>query len=206
MKRIASSHILIFALLVSSPSLASAQNLVEPQMKRTVGELQFDIGYDRRDNDNGTSSSASTARRVRVSAQQHYLIELSRSESNETSALSLGLGARTERGHWSPTDSEQVDASFSLGWMSKSWLISVGYIFFARERTTSSGVETQNDSGSGVTASARYFFWWNDLGVGPSLTFDSIRYARTQTGSLPEVSATQAREALRPGLALGFRF
>lgn len=206
MQEVGTSHLLIFALFVSNPALASAQDLIEPQMKRAIGELQLDIHYDRRENESGTSSSASTARRFRVSAQQHYLIELPRSASNEASALSLGLGARTDRSHWSPTDSEQVDASFSFGWMNKSWLISIGYIFFAREKTTSSGVETQNYSGSGVTASARYFFWWNDLGLGPSLTFDSIRYTKTQTGSLPEVSATQTRESVRPGLALGFQF
>ncbi len=209
MKKLGTSHLLIFGLIMFGPALAASQTDADSaaaQLKHAFGELQLDLGYDRRENDTGTSSSASTVRRFRVSAQQHYLIELPHEESSEASTLSLSIGARTDRSHWSPIESEQVDVSLNLGWMTKSWLISVGYIFFAHEKTTSSGVETQNQGGSGITASGRYFFWWNDVGFGPSLTFDSIRYARTQTGSLPEVSATQTRESMRPGLALGFRF
>ena len=209
MKKVGTSHLLFLVLCVLRPSLAASQTNVDSTTalgKHAFGELQFDVGYNRRESDSGTGSSASTVRHFRVSVLQHYLIDLPHEDSSEGSSLGIGIGMRTERSHWSPGDSEQVDLSLNLGWMTRSWLISVGYIFFAHEKTTSSGVETQNQGGSGVTASGRYFFWWSDVGIGPSLTFDSIRYARTQAGGLPEVSATQIRESLRPGLALGFRF
>lgn len=185
---------------------AFAQNPNEPaaqQVPDALGELQIDGGYERRETDSGTGASAATSRRIRFSAQQYYLYQLPWEDSG---AFGIGIGARTERSHWSPVNSEQIDLSAHIGWMLRSWFVSIGYIFFAHEKNTSSGVETQNSSGSGITASACYYFWWNSFGFGPSLTFDSIKYAATQAGTLPEVAAVQTRETLRPGFAISFRF
>ncbi|MBK7891394.1 MAG: hypothetical protein IPJ84_11265 [Bdellovibrionales bacterium] len=90
MKKTETSYLLFLVLFALGPSLAASQGRADstgPELKHAFGELQFDVGYDRRENDSGTSSSASTVRRFRVSAQQHYLIALPHEESSEASSL-----------------------------------------------------------------------------------------------------------------------
>ena len=176
-----------------------------------LGELGLHFSSARTED---AGAGASSARSYRANIAMGWLSELNKDEVEQPKqTLGYGLVLRSERGFLSTSTIAGYGLGVFLGYYSGPISIRVDYFVLAEQQANNGVTETAYRDGSGYAINLRWLHWFepandgkNRVGVGPSLAFEQMTFAKSRVGSLPESSATRSTDSFSPGLVGLFYF
>jgi hypothetical protein len=176
-----------------------------------LGELALHFSSSRTED---AGAGASSTRTYRANIAMGWLSELN-SDEVETAKQNLGYGIvlRSERGFQSSSSIAGYGLGVFVGYYAGPISVRLDYFALAEQQANNGQVETAYREGSGYAINVRWLHWFeavnggkNRMGIGPSLVFEQIGFAKSRVGSLPETSNTRSTDSLSPGIVGLFYF
>lgn len=201
--------------ITSSPSSTMA----------AIGELGLQFSTERTEDQSGGASTALSERHFRFNIATGFKSALNNRASADavvnadgsttlpatgslTHWIGYGLSFRGERGLFASAEVSGFGLGLFVGWYAGPFSVRADYIALAELKSNGAFTETAYREGSGFSVSARWLHTFDseNISLGPSLTFEQMTFAKSQTGSLPETSNSRKTESLIPGFIALFHF
>jgi hypothetical protein len=187
---------LIVYAIVTCPSFGDAAS--------GIGEIDAHLSSERAESAGGTAS-----------LERHLKLGFFgglRSEIGTTDSLSFGGFLKTDRGFQSAGEFTGYGLGIYLGWFHRSFSARLAYTALAEVKNSNGIVETAFRDGSGIELQAKWVQWFDteqgakSFGLGPSLTYERLNFAKARVGSLPEIAQDRLVESISPGISATFNF
>jgi hypothetical protein len=202
LKRFASVSIVFVLTNLNLSTFASASAL---------GELGLHFSSSRSED---LGSGASSTRSYNANIAMGWLSEINKDEVEKAKQeLGYGLVFRSERGFQASSSIAGYGLGVFLGYYAGPISVRLDYYALAEQQANNGVVETAFREGSGYAINVRWLHWFealndgkNRVGVGPSVVFEQMTFAKSRVGSQPESGATRSTDSLSPGLVGLFFF
>lgn len=169
-----------------------------------VGEIDAHISSERAETAGGT---ASLERHLKLGVFAGVLSDL-----NDSDALTFGAFLKTDRGFQTAGEFSGYGFGLYLGWIHQAYSLRLGYTVLAEVKNSNGLTETAFRDGSGIELQAKWVQWFDtehgpkSFGIGPSMSYERLNFAKARVGSLPEVAQDRLVESISPGVSATFKF